>query len=204
MKLRFLFLICATLTGAPGAMAAEDKSKPQILRYRGYSVDLSTMAEADVPAVTKAVSAQIDMVQRVGLNGAALVFFRSLPLKVEPHLKGFLGTYNKGVINLAPWQIDTHDPTLLHEYMHAYHAQKIHKGYDNPEIDAFFRDAAAKPRYEGNNAAYFLTNNREFFAVTATIYLNGSQPYNRPYSRAAIKAAQPEYYKFLGTLFGAR
>ena len=202
MRARPLY-VAAALLCAPGASCAED-AKPQVLHYRGYSVDLSTMAAADIPAVTKAVSVQIDMVERVGLKAEIIAFFRKVPLKVEPHLKGFLGTYGKGVINLAPWQIDSHDPTLLHEFLHAYHAQKLPSGYDNPEIDAFFKDAAGKPRYEGTNASYFLTNNREFFAVTGTIYLNGSQPYNRPYSRAAIKAAQPDYYKFLGTLFGPR
>ena len=100
MRARLLY-VAAALLCAPGASCAED-AKPQVLNYRGYSVDLSTMAAADIPAVTKAVSVQIDMVERVGLKAEIIAFFRKVPLKVEPHLKGFLGTYNKGLINLAP------------------------------------------------------------------------------------------------------
>ena len=206
-----LGLIGALLVGADALGAAKPLTDPKPeanarqFKHRGFTVDISGLADDPRKAdLTKALAAQIDAVAKVGLKPDVIAFFQSLDLKVEPHLRGFLGTYKDGVINLAPWQLDTHDPTLLHEFLHALHAKRLPQGYDNAEIVAFFKDAAGNPRYEGTNASYFLTNNREFFAVTATVYLSGSLPYNRPYSRNAVKAAQPAYYGYLEKLFGAR
>ena len=200
-----LTLIGALLVSAGALGAAKPEANARQFKHRGFTVDISGLADDPRKAdLTKALAAQIDAVAKVGLKPDVIAFFQSLDLKVEPHLRGFLGTYKDGVINLAPWQLDTHEPTLLHEFLHALHAKRLPQGYDNAEIIAFFKDAAGHPRYEGTNSSYFLTNNREFFAVTATVYLSGSLPYNRPYSRNAVKAAQPAYYGYLVKLFGAR
>jgi len=46
-----------------------------------------------------------------------------------------------------------------------------------------------------------LTNNREFFAVTASLYLWGyvARP---PNNRETLRLKQPYYYDWLGKLFG--
>ena len=176
-----------------------------VAAYHGFKVELSGFGdETGTEAALKLVKEQIDMVERVGLSGTQLGFFRSLPLRISGNLRGYYGIYSKGEISLAPAQIDGHNPTLLHEYMHALHDKKLPGGFANKEIAAAYQDAFSVKRYEGTNAAYFLTNSHEFFAVTATLYLWGSLPSNRPYSRGIIRGAQPDYYKYLEKLFGAR
>ena len=177
----------------------------QTATYHGFTVELAGFGDdRATQAALVLVKEQIDMVERVDLSGAQLGFFRSLKLRISGDLRGFYGTYNNGEISLAPAQIDGHNPTLLHEYMHALHDKKLPGGFANKEIAAAYQDAFNVKRYEGTNGAYFLTNSHEFFAVTATLYLSGSLPYNRPYSRGSIRESQPIYYKFLGQLFGAR
>ena len=192
---------------APGAAAPAYAGLVQetAASYHGFKIELTGFgAEADTQAALVLVREQIDMVERVGLSPPQLSFFRSLTLRISSRLRGFHGIYSKGEISLAPAQIDGHNPTLLHEYMHALHDKKLPGGFANKDITAAFQDAFNVKRYEGTNGAYFLTNSHEFFAVTATLYLWGSLPYNRPYARGIIRELQPDYYKFLGRLFGAR
>ena len=194
-------LLCLCLS-ASTALAGNSATSAA---YHGFKVELSGFGnESETKAALTLVKEQIDMVERVGLSGAHLSFFRSLPLRISGNLRGYYGIYNKGEISLAPAQIDGHNPTLLHEYMHALHDRKLPGGFANKEITAAYQDAFSVKRYEGTNAAYFLTNSHEFFAVTATLYLWGSLPYNRPYSRGIIRSAQPDYYRFIERLFGAR
>ena len=178
---------------------------PTILAYRGFKIELSGFGvEAEMRRAETAIMTQIDFVTTARLGHDKLMFFRALPLRIASQLRGFLGTYHEGIVRLAPSRLESNNPTLLHEFMHAWHDQKIPGGFANKEIMAAFEDAVSVKRYEGTNSAYFLTNHHEFFAVTATLYLHGSLPYNRPYTRAAIRAAQPDYYKFLERQFGRR
>ena len=187
------------------AVSAAAGKPAEIATYHGFKIQLSGFGdEADTQAALTLVREQIDMVERVGLSAAQLGFFRSLKMRISGNLRGYYGIYDKGEISLAPAQIDGHNPTLLHEFMHALHDRKLPGGFSNKEIDAAYKDAFGNKRYEGTNAAYFLTNSHEYFAVTATLYLWGSLPYNRPYARSVIRDSQPDYYKFLGRLFGTR
>ena len=205
MRLRFCQAMRLAAALAAGAAPARTVALESAARYHGFTIALTGFGSAvETEAALVLVKEQISMVERVGLRAAQLSFFRSLKLRIAGSLRGYFGIYDKGVISLAPSQIDGHNPTLLHEYMHALHDKRLPGGFANTEIEAAYRDAYGVKRYEGTNAAYFLTNSHEFFAVTATLYLWGSLPVNRPYTRAAIKDAQPGYYKFLEGLFGAR
>ncbi len=65
-------------------------------------------------------------------------------------------------------------------------------------LGAFYREA---PRaYNLPRTEYAMSNEAEFFAVTGSIYLRGTSS-RKPHDRPAIRAAQPDYYKFLGELF---
>ena len=48
-----------------------------------------------------------------------------------------------------------------------------------------------------------MSNPAEFFAVTASCYLNGTVARD-PYTREAIRERQPDYYAYLSRLFGSR
>ena len=196
--------LCLTIVGMAQSAQAGLVTNVSIA-YRGFKIDLAGFGTpAETEAAAKVVREQIDMVERVGLPSSLLGFFKTMPLRVGHDLRGFFGTYYQGAIALSPDQLDSHNPTLLHEFMHAVHDKRLPDSFANKEIAAFYTDAFYNKRYEGTNGAYFLLNAHEFFAVTATVFLYGKLPRNRPYARSEIRTAQPDYYKFLAKLFGSR
>ena len=85
---------------------------------------------------------------------------------------------------------------LLHEMLHAYHAQILPEGFKNRAILYYYEEA--KGHYP--EEAYLMTNEREFFAVTASVFLSGMA--DGGVTQSDIKKEQPEYYQYLGWLFG--
>jgi hypothetical protein len=106
-----------------------------------------------------------------------------------------------GIIMLSPAMArHAEDPIVLHELMHAYHAKLMPNGYDNLGIKGFYAYAKAKSLLP--KEAYALKNDREFFAVTASVFLAGKQSVHDPKTREDLKDKMPDYYKFLVELFG--
>jgi hypothetical protein len=99
---------------------------------------------------------------------------------------------------VRPLLLDPKRPVLLHEYMHAFHARMLPRGYDNQAIVFFYNAAKKKDLFPPDE--YFLANEREFFAVTASVFLSGSETIE-PFTRDKIKEKLPEYYKYLMWLF---
>jgi hypothetical protein len=73
-------------------------------------------------------------------------------------------------------------------------------GFDNKGIKGFYSLALSKQVYAKNE--YVMKNDREFFAVTASIFLSGSDAVHEPKTRANLKEKQPDYYKYLVGVFG--
>lgn len=92
------------------------------------------------------------------------------------------------------------DPVILHEFLHAYHAKLMPRGYDNTGISDFYSDAKRSNSFEKD--AYALKNKQEFFAVTASIFLSGKDSVHEPFTRAKLKETMPNYYKYLTGVFG--
>ena len=88
-------------------------------------------------------------------------------------------------------------PVLIHELLHAYHRLKLPEGYRNSGILLHYKNAKDKELYPAG--AYLMINEREFFAVTASVFLYGN---DGPFTRAHIKQRQPDYYVYLVNLFG--
>jgi hypothetical protein len=88
-------------------------------------------------------------------------------------------------------------PVLLHELLHAYHDHFMPGGFGNPVALFWFKQTTDKQLYAANE--YLMTNEKEFFAVTASVFLFGR---DGPINRAKIKEVQPDYYKYLVWLFG--
>ena len=106
-----------------------------------------------------------------------------------------------GVIMLRPNMMSyAREPVMLHEFLHVYHARLMPQGYDNRGILAYYAEAKSKNIYP--KEAYVLKNNREFFAVTASIFLAGKDGAHEPNTRAQLKEKQPDYYKYLVGVFG--
>jgi hypothetical protein len=106
-----------------------------------------------------------------------------------------------GVIMLRPnMMLYEKEPVMLHELLHAYHARLMPNGYDNKGIKIFHALAVSKGTFAKD--AYVLKNNREFFAVTASIFLAGNDSTHEPHTRAKLKELMPDYYKYLVGVFG--
>jgi hypothetical protein len=104
-----------------------------------------------------------------------------------------------GVIMLRPNMMRyAEDPVMLHELLHAYHAKLLPNGFDNKGIKDFF----GKAKDTFGKDAYVAKNHREFFAVTASIFLAGKDSTHEPNTRANLKEKMPDYYKYLVGVFG--
>ena len=105
----------------------------------------------------------------------------------------------RGVVMVRPLPISAREPVILHEMLHAYHAQMMPEGYQNSWVLGFYDRTKSNALYPSD--AYVLTNEKEFFAVTASIFLYG-QGDKEPFTRSNIKEKQPDYYRYLTWLFG--
>jgi hypothetical protein len=106
-----------------------------------------------------------------------------------------------GVIVVRPVMLKhAEDPVLLHEFLHAYHAKLMPQGFDNLGIRAYHADAVSKNVFPKEE--YAMMNHKEFFAVTASIFLAGKESMHEPKTRAQLKEKMPKYYKYLVELFG--
>jgi hypothetical protein len=104
-----------------------------------------------------------------------------------------------GVIVLRPNMMRfAEDPVMLHELLHAYHARLLPNGFENKGVKDFY----GKAKDIFGKDAYVAKNNREFFAVTASIFLAGKDSAHEPVTRAKLKEKMPDYYKYLVGVFG--
>jgi hypothetical protein len=103
----------------------------------------------------------------------------------------------RGVVMVRPPVLDPRRPVLLHELLHAFHAHMMPQGVQNPAILLYYKVAKNQHLYPDDT--YLLTNEKEFFAVTASVFLYGN---DGPITRQGVKEKQPDYFKYLVWLFG--
>ena len=119
----------------------------------------------------------------------------------NPNFVDLAADAGSGVIMVRPVMLKhAEDPVLLHEFLHAYHAKLMPQGYDNLGVRAYFAEATSKQVF--GKEEYATLNHKEFFAVTASIFLAGKESMHEPKTRAALKEKMPKYYKYLVELFG--
>ncbi len=176
------------------------KAQEMEINYHGFKVDFSQIKNSsETDRIIKAVKRQIEIVEEVKPSKEDLNFFKSIPIVMIPETSGQPGIYNanKNTVFLKARDLAPNRPILLHELLHAYHNLKIKDGFQNAQIRMFYEQA--RNNYPNFQNEYFLSNAKEFFAVTASIYLFGDIP-RPPFNKSAIKKSLPEYYKFLETL----
>jgi hypothetical protein len=113
----------------------------------------------------------------------------------------------RGVVLVRPIMLDAsavakryaQQPVILHELLHAYHANIMPQGIKNPGVLLHYNLAKSGNIYPPE--AYLLTNEKEFFAVTASVFLYGNA-HEEPGTGAKLKEKQPDYYQYLVWLFG--
>jgi hypothetical protein len=170
--------------------------------YRGFTVDIAAIDQNKAVGkedYKQALRHQIDMVAELPLQPETLEFFQKVPIVVafDP------AESNPGIYDgkKAVLQVRLYPPervVLLHELLHAYHAKALPQGEKNPTVIEAYRFALQS--YPFQRTENFLENEREFFAVTASIYLHGEIP-RPPYTPLTIQQLQPAYYQYLAKIF---
>jgi hypothetical protein len=101
-----------------------------------------------------------------------------------------------GFVMTRPIVLDAQRPVMLHELLHAYHYNRIPQGFQNPDILLYYNLAKGETLYPPGE--YLLTNEKEFFAVTASVFLYGK---DAELTRSDLKQKLPDYFKYLVRLF---
>ena len=184
---------------APAGGAADD-----IESIDGFRIDARSVGADRRSALHQSLVDQVHIVQSVGLSPQLLNFFQRVDVVVDPELRAMPGQYahvdGRWVVKLQARPMPGNRPILLHELLHAYHHQVLTIG--NKAIEASYQRARATGAYPGNfQAAHFLENSREYFAVIGSIYLFGriQQP---PFECAVAARTDPEFLSFLAEQFG--
>jgi hypothetical protein len=107
---------------------------------------------------------------------------------------------DSGVVMVRPLLTSAEqNPVMLHELLHAFHAQIMPHGFQNEGVLFHYNLAKTNKLYPEDK--YLMKNEREFFAVTASIFLYGKDTAHDPFTRSNLKEKQPAYYKYLVGLF---
>jgi hypothetical protein len=174
--------------------------------HRGFTIDDSLVRDLpNLDAVRTATKEQIDIVCAVGLPAEIMKFFQRVPLVILPQSaipRTSPGLYaNKDRVVKLTSRIAAvgHKPVLLHEFLHAFHDQRMKDGFGNRTIMGHFDHAKTVGVYASNS--HMMRNTQEFFACTGTTYLFGVTA-QEPFQRAKISDHLPEYFGYLKTLFG--
>lgn len=215
-----IFLLSLSSIGFGNVQAPTSKATQEIdqFTHRGFAMNVSALkASADRDALLKSLRGQIDMVADAGFDGRTLAFMRTILLVIDvaavadpnyslstryaKKLPKERGTEEPGSITIVPRVSNPGAPILLHEFLHAYHDQRLSEGYDNPEILRLFVEARRSSLFPADS--YMLSHVREYFAMVGSVYLHGSA--NRdPFTRENLKTKQPSAYNWFAKHFGNR
>lgn len=195
--------VVAALPSAIGGAQAQQAGDDQALSYRGFTADVAAVAgSADRAAILASLQHQLDIAADCGARPEIITFFQSQKITLKPGA-GDAGKFNSnqpGVTVNAAVQ-PPQKPIVLHELLHALHFRFLPDGFGNREIYRFYEAAVAGNLYK--SGAYVTKDVQEYFAVTASLYLWGNVD-RPPFTRDNLKAKQPDYYAWLGQLFGTQ
>lgn len=168
--------------------------------YRGWRVRAAAAARVQRPEKTvRAIKAQIDIVEQVGLKPQAARALRAIPIEADNSTGREVGHYTaERRLLLRVKKLDAKRPALLHALLLAYADRLLPGGFNNPDIARYRQQIIARRVWP--KTAAMLQNNGEFFAITASAYLYGEIT-REPYTRPDLKKTQPDYYQWLAGQF---
>lgn len=174
------------------------------VEYRGFHVDDSQIVHLqNRSSIHAAMREQIDMVCEVKISPELLDFFRTVRLLLEPAAKGVhVGRYafpSKTIKITSDIVLVGHRPLLLHEFIHAFHGQKLEDGILNGVIINLYQQAKKVGGFASE--AHMMDYPSEYFACAAATYLFGVTN-AEPKTRARIREIQPELFAYLRKTFG--
>ena len=205
MSNRRQFLVSATAFSTAlvfDPLRLAQAASPATFTYRGFRVDATAAQSApNLPAVITSLKHQIDIVADCGAAPKIIDFFKSQPIVLKPGSTDGGGHFNANVkgVTLDIAVDPPEKPVALHEMLHAYHFLVLPQATQNPDVLLYYQRARDGGFYPPD--AYMLKNEREFFAVTGSLYLWGNVD-RPPHDRKTLHDNQPVYYKWLGDLFG--
>lgn len=191
----------------------------QSFSYHGFHFNWSQMDDfSHSKEIFNECMRQVDYIESTQASKNVIDFFKTVPVKLKLDYEMYsvsghaLGAYSplKQMISLNAKDASfsflngrQSDVPLLHELLHAFHDQVLLDGDNNPYISKFFEDAMEHRYYydSKNHFNYWMTNEYEFFACTATAFLNNYTP-DEPFNRKNICKHQPDYYLYLQNIFG--
>jgi hypothetical protein len=192
-------IVSAGVAGPRPAAAAG--AIPARLAYKGFTIDVTAIASApDRDAILARVRDQLDLVEALRVDSATHQFFRSVPMVMTPTTGS--AAYGGGQVKVPMHSTPEYDhdhPILLHELLHGYHDLRVPNGFHNAEIQRLFEQARSGKQFPAGE--YMLSNVAEYFAMMASVYLNGTAM-RQPSTRDAIRTKQPEMYAWLVKAFG--
>ncbi|MES3021436.1 MAG: hypothetical protein V4857_07600 [Pseudomonadota bacterium] len=199
MKIR-AYLLSMLLLVSPLALAQ--------IEHRGFKIDDSLLDSEQKSQFAGPVAAslieQLNIVEAARLPPEVLDFFKKTKIYVDPGVRGNVGVFvvrdGVGSVRLPPIVFQANKPVVLHELLHAYHYAVL--TLKNREVATAFNLASVEGRYPNAfQRAHFLQNEKEYFAVTASIYLFGKiqQP---PFNCTVLAKSDPAYIAFLEKTFG--
>jgi hypothetical protein len=208
-----------TAQGTIQAVAPKSQVATDQWSHRGFVINLALLqSRTDRAALIEALGRQLDMILDAGFDKSTQEFFRSVPMIVdpaavaEPNYAGSPARYAKknpnhpgtdepGSITIVPKVYDSNAPIFLHEFLHAYHDQRLPQGFENPELLQLYSEASKNHAFPADS--YMMSNVKDYFAMAGSVYLHGSA--NRdPFTRDKLKTQQPTLYDWLAKQFGPR
>ena len=182
-------------------MVADAGFSPKVLEFFRTIPIIATETDClDIGATIACYSRAAPNRSHRPLNGVT-VWDHDKQRWTNPDLIDLAADSGLGVIMLRPNMTQyTEDPILIHEFLHAYHNRLMPNGFDNLGIKAFYAEAKTKNTF--GKKSYSVMNDKEFFAVTASIFLAGKESIHEPKTRAVLKEKMPDYYKYLVGVFG--
>jgi hypothetical protein len=173
----------------------------------GFNVDLSLLDEGQKRALYPSYLSQIQIIESVGLPAEMLAMMKSIPIVADPNFSAagtsalFAASKNppKGEVRTNLNLMPNNRPILLHEMLHAYDWNTWR--FDNPLIQGAYQRALDENLYPNAKGSHFLSNAREFFAISGTIYLFGAIQ-QAPFNCAILAKTQEKYLRFMEKLYG--
>jgi hypothetical protein len=171
--------------------------------YHGFRIDEDSLHGQLSAAAAASLQEQLAIVEAAGLPPAVLASFKATTILVDPDLRGNPGVFSvqggSPAVRVRPIVFPQNKPILLHELLHAYHYQVL--SMRNRDIDQAYRRAMDKGLFAQFRSSHFLENQKEFFAVSGTLFLFGdiAQP---PFRCEALNQLGQAYLAFLEAQFG--
>lgn len=216
----------------PGAQVQIDGYQTRSIEGWTVHVNAKLLAEqsAQTNKAIELLTAQLKEIVRV-VPAPAVGHLRQVPLWINPEYPGkppgaeyhpdagWLREHGRDArmakcveftnVRIFPAECRRMPCFVLHELAHAYHDQVL--GFDDPDIIAAYKHAAASKKYdaverfngEGPNTverAYAMTNYKEYFAESTEAFFGRNDFF--PFTRDQLRSVDPEMFNLLARLWG--